>query len=299
MKKTITILGLLLITFCLTQCKREKEDTTTTKETKTEEKQLNITLLLDLSDRISPSLYPNSPEHHQRDTSIVNNVVRVFKSYMNKQGAYKAKSKIRVITNPLPKDKNINDIMKKMNIDLSEIKKPAQKKEIFNSIETIFSENISKIYDLAIQQNKYPGSDIWRFFKNDMDIAIVDDANYRNILILITDGYIYHQDSRIQDKNRTSFLLSKVIKANGFRNNNDWKQKFAQGDYGFITTRNDLENLEILVLEINAIPKNDDDIIKMYLSKWFDEMGIKKYEIYNCDMTNDIVRDRTKKFIGI
>jgi len=298
MKKIITLLGLLLITFCLTQCKKEKEDSDKTKETKTQEKQLNITLLLDLSDRISPSLYPNSPEHFQRDSAIVRNVAGVFKSYMKKQGAFKAKSKIRVITNPVPKDKNINDIMEKMDIDLSSVEKNASKKEIFNSIETNFSENISKIYDLAIQQNKYPGSDIWRFFKNDTDKVIVDDINYRNILIIVTDGYIYHEDSKIHDKNRTSYLLPSILKANGFRNNNDWKEKFDRSDYGFIATRNDLENLEILVLEITPSPKNDESIIKAYLSKWFEEMGIKKYEIYNTDLQKE-TKKRIERFIEI
>jgi len=160
MKKIITILGLLFLTLCLIQCKKEKENSIT-KEITTEEKQLNISLLLDLSDRIAPSLHPNSLE---RDKNIVKDVAGIFKSYMKKQGAYKAKNKIKVITSPTPKDKNINEIMKKMKIDLSEVEKPAEKKNIFISIETDFSENISKVYDLAIGQNKYPGVRYMAFF---------------------------------------------------------------------------------------------------------------------------------------
>ena len=34
-------------------------------------KQLNITVLLDLSDRISPDVHPATPSHVERDTAII------------------------------------------------------------------------------------------------------------------------------------------------------------------------------------------------------------------------------------
>ena len=45
-----------------------------------------------------------------------------------------------------------------------------------------------------------------------------------------------------------------------------------------ITTREDLQELEVLVLEIipSAEYKNDEDILKAYLTKWFREMGLLK-----------------------
>jgi len=263
------------------------------------EKQMNITLLLDLSDRIDPAMHPASPEHHERDKGVVNSVVAVFKDYMNKQGAYLAKGKIRVIINPLPRDGNINAIMEKTNIDLSEMKKPAEKKAVFETLEGIFSENISKIYDLAVQQKKYVGSDIWRFFKNDIDLVIEDDPNYKNILVILTDGYIYHEDSVIKEKNRTSYIGSETLGRNGLRNNKNWRQKFDEGDYGFVATRKDLGNLQVLVLEVepHSKHKGDEDIIKAYLSKWFEEMGVRKYEIYNSDLPTN-TRKRIERFIG-
>lgn len=42
---------------------------------------------------------------------------------------------------------------------------------------------------------------------------------------------------------------------------------------------------------------NDEDVIKAYLSKWFDEMNIKKYEIYNSDLPIN-TKTRIEKFIG-
>ena len=53
------------------------------------------------------------------------------------------------------------------------------------------------------------------------------------------------------------------------RANSQWLQLFDRGDYGLITTREDLQELEVLVLEIipSAEYKNDEDILKEYLTK--------------------------------
>ncbi|MBS1572367.1 MAG: hypothetical protein JST62_08260 [Bacteroidetes bacterium] len=299
MKKTISIILVAFLCLILIQCKKdEKIENGKSKPALTnDDKQLNITFLLDLSDRIEPSKYPASPEHYQRDEAIVKNFVDIFKNDMNKKGGYKAKGKMRVIFSPQPQDANINRIASGLNIDLSKMQ-PAEKKNVFNELNNKFSGNLSKIYDLTLAQKNYIGSDIWRFFKNDVkDYAVTDDQNYRNILVIVTDGYVFHKDSKIQEKNRTSFLTPESIGANGLRNS-DWKQKFEQGDYGFITSRKDLQNLEVLVLEINPEGNNlkDEDIIKAYLSKWFEEMGIKKYEIYNSDLPVN-TKTRIEKFL--
>ena len=81
----------------------------------------------------------------------------------------------------------------------------------------------------------------------------------------------------------------------GLRNNPGWQKKFEEEDFGFITRRKDLNKLEILVLEINPSPvhRNDDEIIKRYWSKYFDEMGVKKYKVITTDLpsnTKELIR---------
>jgi hypothetical protein len=287
MKKTIKIIGITFLCLILTQCKKDEKIESGKTETPvaTSDKQLNITFLLDLSDRIEPSKYPISPEHYQRDEAIVKDFVDIFKQDMDKKGGYKAKGKMRVIFSPQPQDPNINKIASELNIDLSAMK-PAEKKNVFNTLDNKFSGNLAKIYDLTIAQKNYIGSDIWRFFKNDVkDYAVIDNPDYRNILVIVTDGYIYHKDSQEQQKNRTSYLTPELITKENLRFGN-WRNTFQQKDYGFITTRKDLQNLEVLVLEVNPEGNSlkDEDIIKAYLSKWFEEMGVNKYKIYNTDL---------------
>lgn len=276
---------------CFFGCKNNTaKETNTTQAVKTStknkiEKQLNITILLDLSDRIEPSKYPNSPEHFERDIEVVNYFTEIFKKDIKKRGTFSAKGKIKVIFSPKPNDNEINTIASNLSIDLSKINN-GEKKKIYANISEIFKENLSKIYSKTIETKKYPGSDIWRFFKNDVvDYCIDSNEKYRNILVLITDGYLFHKNSIDKNKNRTASLLPKNISSNGLRNSN-WKEKFKRNDFGYITTRTDLNNLDVLVLEINPSEKfkNDEDVIKEYLSKWFSEMNVNSFKLYNSDL---------------
>ena len=78
-------------------------------------------------------------------------------------------------------------------------------------------------------------------------------------------------------------------------NNQNFKSTFQTKNCGLISTRKDLNNLEILVLEVNseANHKNDEDVIKFYLQNWFTEMNTKRFEIYNTDLP-----ENTKKRIA-
>lgn len=262
-------------------------------------KQLNITILLDLSDRIEPTKYPSSPEHFERDIEVVNYFTELFKKDMAKKGAFMAKGKMKVIFSPRPNDSEINNIASQLSIDLSKTKNTKEKKEIFDNVSLNFKENLSKIYSKTIKAKKYPGSDIWRFFKNDVvDYCIEEKNNYRNILVLITDGYLYHKNSTDKNKNRTAFLLPKNIALTGLRNSN-WKEKFNSQDFGYITSRKDLNKLDVLVLEINPSEKfkNDEDVIKEYLSKWFTEMNVNSYKLYNSDLPQ-YTKSKIDKFIN-
>ncbi|HSJ67973.1 MAG TPA: hypothetical protein VK921_09875 [Anditalea sp.] len=262
------------------------------------DQQLNITILLDLSDRVEPTKYPAKPEHFERDIELVSYFTEFFKKEMSEKGAYKAEGKIKVIFSPRPADNEINSIASNLNIDLSKARDNKHKKEIFDNITSDFRSNLETIYSKTIETKQYPGSDIWRFFKNDVsDYALTSDPDYRNILVILTDGYLYHEDSKDKSSNRSAYLLPNTVQQNGLRNSN-WQNKFQEGDFGFITTREDLENLEVLVLEISPSPsyKNDEDVIKAYLEKWFQEMNVKEYAVYNSDLP-EYTKTRISNFL--
>lgn len=262
--------------------------------------QLNITILLDLSDRIDVKKYPEKPEHFERDIANIKYVTEMFVHDMEKRGTFMAKGKLKVVFSPKIQDPNVNLYAQKLNIDLSAMDNK-QKKDIHDNLTSIFSSNLSKIYESALSSKKWIGSDIWRFFKNDVKDYCVDrNPDYRNILIILTDGYIYHVDSKDQNNNRFAYLLPENITKYKLRNNPNWEQELKKQDFGLISKRSDLESLEVLVLEVSPSPsyKNDEDIIKVVLSKWFDEMKVNRYAIFNSDLP-EYTKTRISDFIKL
>jgi hypothetical protein len=288
MKIYVIIFSALLLFGCRSENKdkstNEEEETSNT--TVAQPDQLNITLLLDLSDRIDTKKYPEKPEHFERDIAIIKYFSELFVKDMEKRGTFMAKGKLKVIFSPKPQDPNVNLLAEKLSVDLS-IMDSKQKKDVHDNLINNFKVSITKIYNGALSQNKWIGSDIWRFFKNDVkDYCVESDKNYRNILVVLTDGYVYHRDSKDQNGNRYAYLLPENISKFNLRKNPNWEQELEKQDFGLITKRNDLDNLEVLVLEVSPSPnyKNDEDIIKAILAKWFKEMKVKRFAIYNSDL---------------
>lgn len=310
MKKLSYLLCLCTFVSCGSADTNEKKATETNGIESTaavqKDVQLNINILWDISDRINDQKNPASPPHYQRDIEVMKTLTEVFRKDMQLKSAYKAKSKIRVLFYPPPANNEINTIAKNLSYDLSSFtgeEANKKKKVVYDSVTSQFEKTAKTIYGLALNDNKskqWVGSDIWRFFKNDVkDYCIEKRPGYRNILVLITDGYIYHKDSKDRIGNRTAYVLPETLKP--FRVNNGWKQLFDKGDYGLISTRKDLKDLEILVLEItpSVDHKNDEDILKAFLTKWFLEMGVAENNIacYNSDLP-EYTRNKITDFIN-
>lgn len=283
----------LVVILCSCTSKTTKNEENNNFSDIVKKEQLNITILLDLSDRV---IQPLQPSQSERDIAIVSSIVEIFKSNMEKKGAYKSKDKLKILFTPAPDNASINNIANTLTVDLSKMEN-RQKKEIFDNITNDFTNGLSEIYKLTLNSKNWIGSDIWRFFKYDAkDLCIDQDKSYRNILVIVTDGYIYHKQSTDRQKNRTAYLTGTFLQNEGFRNNPNWKDKFEKQDYGFISSGQTYEDLDILVLEVNPSNshKNDEDIIRAYLNKWFTEMKVNHFEIYNTDLPvntkNKIVR---------
>lgn len=254
-----------------------------------QEKQLNISILLDLSDRISPD---KNPDAQKNDIENIKNITEFFKSNMTSLGAYKAKGKIRVFFSPPPSNDNINSIVNKLNIDCSKMDNKGRK-EVYDNLTELYEKNLEEIYRETIATSSWDGSDTWRFFKDDVkDFCIERDSTYRNILIILTDGYLYHRQSVYNNKNRFTYLLGNT-NLKQYRKQN-WEQLIEQNDFGIKTERNDLNDLEVLVLEVKAENPNnkiDEDILRFLWKKWFQEMNISHYEAYPSDLpTNTKIR---------
>jgi len=287
MKNTFKIIILFLFLSIAFSCRKdnaEKEEKTTAKSPVKEN--YNISILLDLSDRISLQKNPNpTMEYYQRDLGYIKSVSEAFTKHLGSKRVRQIDDKMQLFFNPEPLDPEINSISKDLRIVID---KNNASKDLLNSINANYASKTSKIYDSAIKDNNYIGADIWNFFDAKVKDQCIEDG-YRNILIILTDGYIFYKSNVINEGKRTSYLTPKLIQQNGL-NTKDWKKKLDEQDFGFIKVTYDLSNLEVLVLGINPDKKNpyEEKVIKAYWTKWFAEMHIKHFEIKNADLPSNM-----------
>lgn len=299
LKTIIVISSLIIMAGCKADSEVEETATTNDKE-KTDVKQdLNISFLLDLSDRISPTKYPNqSMEYYKRDVGYINTTAKVFDNHIRQKRMVQANDKIQLFFDPEPSNPEINNIANslKFNVNRSNISK-----ELLNNIKSKYETQPIKIYELAIKDGEksgdYNGSRTWSFFKNKLKDNCIEQ-NHRNILIVLSDGYLYHKDNIINDNNKTSYLTSAYIQAKGL-NTSNWQEKMEKEGFGFIPVSPDLSNIEILVLGINPSAKNpyELDVIEKYWQDWFKAMNVKRFEIKTANLPSDM-ENIIKKFIA-
>lgn len=287
MKNTFTLIAMSFLVISTFSCKKEsdKEETEiAVKNTVSED--YNISLLLDLSDRISLEKNPNpTMEYYQRDLGYIKSVSEAFTQHLKSKRIRQINDKMQLFFNPEPLDPAINTIAQNLRINID---KNNASKELLNSINSNYASQTSKIYESAIKDNKYVGSDIWSFFDSKVTDQCIENK-YRNILIVLTDGYMFYESTVIKEGNRTTYITPELIRKNGL-NTKDWDKKFNDQDFGFIKINDDLSNLEVLVLGINPDKKNpyEEKVIRAYWTKWFTEMKISHFEIKNADLPSNM-----------
>jgi hypothetical protein len=251
-------------------------------------KDLNISVLIDLSDRINSAQDKRQPMQAERDINIINILSAAIKKNVSAHGSFKAKARYNVYFHPEPSDKNIRDIASQLSVNWvgsNDMQQAKQNKIRYQQMEGNFAKGLRDIYQLADKASTYPGSDIWRFMKDEVKIKCIEsDTSYRNILVILTDGYMYYKEGKQQlpGTHRYNYIERGTEQFARFRDPNKLASEFDSLDYGIIPATKNLGNLEILVLECRpeeAYPQ-DFDIMQKYWCKWFREMGVKHAEIY-------------------
>jgi hypothetical protein len=282
--KTILMVILLVSVFSCKQDTDKEDNEVSIKKPIVEN--YNISILIDLSDRISLKKNPNlTMEYYQRDLGYIKSVSEAFTQHLKEKRIRQIDDKMQLFFNPEPLDPKINSISKDLKIAID---KNNATKVFLNSINANYAAQTSKIYDSAIKDDNYIGSDIWSFFDSKVKDQCIENG-YRNILVILTDGYLFYDGTLIKEKNRSTYVTPELIRKNGL-NTQDWEKKIKDQDFGFIKIDIDLSNLEVLVLGINPSKSNpyEEKVIKAYWTKWFTEMNIKHFEIKNADLPSNM-----------
>lgn len=229
-------------------------------ENKTKPQPLNISVYLDLSDRLTRELTPSQME---RDTAIINHLVDFFIEDCVKNGKIiNSENHFQIFFFPSPDNSNIASLAKGLNVDMGKLD-IKQKKVELTEMKMRFQKNVAQIYSDVLKEQDWIGSDVWSFFsKKEVDKLCIREG-YRNILVILSDGYFYYSQNKIKEGSAYSYILPQTLSANG----------------SLIKRRAGLKNLEVLLLEVNPYDPLQDDVLTKTIEKWFDDMEVGKYVV--------------------
>lgn len=232
------------------------------------DKPLNISIYLDLSDRLKRDLTPSQKE---RDLAIVGHIADYFVSQTRGKNINQSKNNIKVFFYPAPNSSDIATLAEDLCIDITKYK-GVDRRIILEgyldqgkpSLKERFNKDLSVIYDKALAAKEFPGCDIWDFFSNkNVDTQCVRDG-FRNILVILTDGYLFDEKHKVKDGDACSFVTPATLK---------------NPNTSLIVKRTGLDDLEVRILEVNPTDMNHRDQLKTVLENWLKGMGVKEENI--------------------
>ena len=294
MKSKISHFIPILLSILMVSCNNSNQNSTTENDCKTvkklagERKNLNISIFLDLSDRISPTINPNpAMEYWKRDLGYINSISEAFEVHLRNKKTVLMDDNIKLFLHKEPENiPDIDNIVRSLRKDFT---RENATLENICSISNDYNQFSNLIYSKTLQQKEpiakrriddYPGSDIFDFFKSRVKDYCIKE-NHRNILFILTDGYMYMSGTNnINSDNKSNYVLSKELARWGF-NSNNYQSKITKEGYDFQVPVTDLDNLEVFV--IGLAPKNswELDVLNSYWSKWLKEMGVKNFQDEN------------------
>ncbi len=294
------VIGLALFSFFSLSC-------TTNSQMELEGRQMdtlnfvNLTVLLDLSNRIDSAQHP---DQIQRDTLIIRNVLNNFSDQVRKNGYIYSKDKIQVLIAPQADNKPITF---NPHIDIEEISKSNKiVRQVLQESETEFIKEIKDIYS---SKQVFTGADIWTFFKdfpetNYIQKSYAEKGNdnsvflkFHNKMIIITDGYL-NFEPRIQTVRTTN---NSCMQMEPMRHDKNWEQNFVKFKLKPIAGKN-FQNLEVLLLEVNPIHPEinlyESEIIDAYWRQWFADMNIGYAPLHQASEGIPLINSTVKTFIN-
>ena len=219
------------------------------------EKPLNISVFLDLSDRLTRKI---EPSHMSRDTAIIGYIVDYFKAHTLGPQILQSKNSIKIFFYPAPHSSDIATLANELSVNMEQYN-GKDKRITLENMKAKFQGNLTQIYNKTISEENWIGCDIWDFFNSRKVDSQCIKKDARNILIILTDGYLFDQNNKIKEGNSYSYILPQTLE---------------QKDASLIVRRKGLNDLEVRILEVNPYTKEQGYKMIPILEKWLKEMGI-------------------------
>lgn len=260
----------------------------------------NFIILLDLSDRL---LVRDQP---RIDKELITYIYSLFEDEVKKKIFIYSKDKFRIVVAE-QKDFTVDPILLQNelafdlnNIDNDTTRNYIRKRDYMINFKNKFDHALDDLYKVSTidtNSNQFKGSDLWKYFNQNLELDIMKGNGIKNYLFVFTDGYFdfedYKHQKQIAKRYSTSFFLNELR-----LRKEKWEEKFDKEDYGLIAIDKKFENTSIIVLEVNPKVEFVDEfnLIEKMWHKWLKEMKIDKINILKKNRL-ETTKEQIEKFI--
>ena len=236
------------------------------------DKPWNISIFLDLSDRLTRQLTPSQAE---RDMTLIRHVTGKVKERIVKQKIIGSKDRIKVFFYPSPNISEITLLSKNLELDMGNMPLKEKRSSVIK-FEDEFSASLKQIYNKTLAAKQWVGSDIWGFFNKQIDTYCIKPT-HRNVLIILTDGYIFHVNNKQKVGDAYSYILPQTL---------------SVPKSSLIVSRKGLKNLEVMFLEVNPYDPKTEPKMESVITDWLHAMDVQHSIVAETD-----IPENTKLYI--
>jgi hypothetical protein len=268
---------------------------------------LNLVIVPDLSRRIIDET--NNPNQVANDIEILNYIWEVFGSYATSN--IKPKHRLAIdVTDEGQASGQFRAVANELIFDLPVHKTKHLRKLWLDSVyKQYYSGGVKQLYDLA--KEKPLGADYWRYFKYNLSKHILEPTlydDYRNVLIVITDGYLEAENTTetgiwdyTGDFKKRQAVSEKIKRKKSV-------EEAIRGVIEIPSLDKKFPTLEVLILEINKRTKSnvhekdpgttyDYEILEFLWTDWFKKLEIKNANEKNFFIHRNNATKQTKDVI--
>lgn len=252
----------------------------------------NITILLDLSDRIKDS------GRIEKDLFIIEQLLESFEKNQKKYGYQLSKDRVSVaVAHQQDACTSLFDYGNGLSIDMS-IR--GMNRPLFDKRKEAFKEKVKALYQDALQC-KTTGADIWSFFRDNLSACIktpdLSQAAFKNKILILSDGYLLFDKEICRSRGVGTYMgnLDRLRHAKG------WQKLFEEGSFKLQAHKN-IPNANLEAWMLGVTPVNPAQypeefaIIKKYWATWFNDMNIKN-EIHMSEENRSNLANLVERFL--
>ena len=169
--KTRRLLLLIAICVCFHACGGRSDGNKTGDKEQPKAQPLNITVLIDLSDRIKRNT--ENMEQEDKDIALIVNIADSLKDKAQKE-KFTGKDKFKVLFYPNPKLEDINSVIGTLEINMEVPRKEkGLLKRRLQTIDSLFSNTLHSVYKQTKNDGDWSGSDAIQMFNTSVSVEVV------------------------------------------------------------------------------------------------------------------------------